>query len=294
MCDLRTVKEIGGDALEQFINLADQVFLFDRSRTGTLRERLPGLFRSENEHNLFALCRNGEVVGTAAVKEFSGRAHHNKYSAAMVGLVAIREDCRGQGLGAELITQVSEELARRSLDFCVLWTRASAFYRRAGWFSHDTGVLGYFRNPTPIFPCIGFSPLDMAAELEQIRNEWLPDINQRRAHDYAAIPSSVERVICVRPRRKGSAYALAGVQNDMAFIYEFAGDPTHYAEIWGQISSGFRVTRVNERFGANIYQWFVSNTSVTWEAQELAMWLLSNTDSHLDVKSVYVPYFDRI
>ena len=297
MVEVRTIEESGETCLQGFVDLVDQVFVRDRSRSGSMLNRYPGLFPAENWRNLFTAWYDGQLIGTAAAKEISGAINGCAVHGAMVGLVAVRPEFRGRGFVAKLITTVSHVLASRSLDFSVLWTTAPGFYASTGWFPSDLGVFGQLKNANwSECPLATPSLSESLKEIERVRKIWQPMHFSRNELDYSAVPASVDRVTCLRAFNDDGdeAYAIVGIKENIGSVYEIVGSRQCYQELWDEIVSRFSVVYVNDWEGSPSFEWMCRNTQLVWNRQSLAMWMISKQPSETTTMSMHIPYFDRI
>jgi GNAT superfamily N-acetyltransferase len=294
MLEIKTVEECGSALLDEFIELVDTVFIREKTRAGTLRYRYPNLFRAENFRNLFTAWLNDELLGTVAVREFSGTANGEFFRGAMVGLVGVRKEFRRQGVGKILIARVTEYL-QREFDFSVLWTTAPHFYGSAGWLPEDNGILGHCHIPSKSRITLpAMLAKDAGEVIEKTRLQWQPICISRGPLDYAVMPMSVDEVVCVKTAgdASSSAYSIIGVKGDTGFVYEIVGNPELLPELWADVSSRFSEIFVNDCHGSASHTWLLQNTSTVWRKQNLAAWLTGNNG--VDFRPVNVPFFDRI
>jgi len=297
MVEVRTVEECGGTCLQGFVDLVDHVFIRDRSRSGSMLNRYPGLFRAENWRNLFTAWGDGQLIGTAAVKEIAGAINGRAVHGSMVGLVAVRSEFRSRGFGAALIERVSHILASRSLDFSVLWTTSPGFYASIGWSPWDRGVFGQLNNSHWSGNSLAALKLsEWLQEIERVRRIWQPMHFSRTELDYSAVPASVDEVTCVSAFSNDGcdAYAIVGLKGNTGSVYEIVGSPRCYQELWDKLVARFSVVYVNDWEGSPSYEWMCRNTQLVWNRQSLAMWMTSEQPCETTIRSMHIPYFDRI
>lgn len=297
MVEIRTIEECGGAYLQGFVDLVDHVFIRDRCRSGSMLRRYPSLFRVENWRNLFTAWCDGQLIGTAGVKELDGVIDDCAVRGAMVGLVAVRSTFRRQGFGATLIARVSDVLASRGLDFSVLWTTTPGFYSSIGWSARDNGVFAQLSNSHWSGHSFADSKLsESVQEIERVRRIWQPVHFSRTALDYSAVPPSVDAVTCLRAGSTygDGAYAIVGIKGSAGSVYEIVGSPQSYQELWDKLIARFSVVYINDCEGSASFKWMCQNTELVWNRQSLAMWMTSDRPCETNTRFMHIPYFDRI
>jgi predicted N-acetyltransferase YhbS len=297
MAELMTLKERGRDHIADYLRLVDCAFIAEKSRFGSLSQRYPRLFQPDNLQNLYGAWLNNELIATTVVKEVTARAGEHTVRMAFVGLVSVRIDKRGSGIGSQIIAGVTRNLMQRNFDTAVLWTTSSAFYQRFTWVPCDTGVFGRIaglrRSDSPLPP---LKPYDCVQQIEGIRNCWLQTMIERQNDDYLTVPTSADSVACFLAGEGStkSAYALVGIQNHTGFVYEIAGCPSKFDLLWTSLCRSFDTLFLNDRIGSTSLNWLKMNTHVVWTAQSLAMCLNLPQGAGLRSKFEYVPFYDRI
>lgn len=283
-------------SLAEFVSLVDTVFLLGKSRCGSLVSRFPGVFLPENLSNLYAAVLDRGVVGTLATKDVVVRQGQIRTIVRMVGLVAVKNEHRGRGIGRRLLRAAMDDL-RRKERLSVLWTTLPAFYAAEGWVSSDDGVVGEwqrsgvcndFSNALPAIECVD--------TMEAIRQTWLTDLTTREVIDYRKVPPAVDSVWCVVAGnlREPQAYALVGERGNTGIIYELIGDQRHFEELWSRVCRRFSAVFVNDCAGSASYQWCLQHCDMTWRRQELGMWFRVGGEIGDRRQLPYVPFFDRI
>lgn len=297
MVEVMTLEERGLKNLSDFMCLVDAAFIAEKCRTGSLSRRYPGLFQSDNRRNLYGAWLDDHLVATTAVREVTAANDVNPLKIAMVGFVSVTITQRGSGIGSRIIEVVSRDLIKRNVDLAVLWTTSPAFYQRFDWIPCDHGALGIFHsNHKSNFPLIHRKPSEVVKEIECIREYWQVYRLRRTPVDYLTVPASVDGVICTMTGNDPSvdAYAIVGVKDKTAFIYELVGNPSRFRSLWNNIAGRFTTVFVNECNGSQSMEWLEKNTALTWTSQTLAMWLATDAWRKLKKEPIYVPFFDRI
>jgi len=297
MLTIDTVQNHDGRSLASFIDLADEVFLREKKRSGSVLIRYPNLFQPENFRNLYTVWCGDELAGVTAIREFECSIRDTTLRGAMVGLVAVRKQYRGQGIGCQMMERVTTIIRQRAINFAVLWATSPAFYAAHGWVPHDIGLYGDLAHPSPksnssLVPSP--SAVWYSVEARRLNNEGLSI--RRTFLDYCVTPSGVEKVLCFRSQNdvnKG-AYAIVGVRGETGVLYEMIGDTAYFAEIWEAVSSQFSSISVNDHSGSISHKWLKSYTALQWHPQTLSLWLRCNNEVNYDISSLHIPYFDRI
>lgn len=141
-----------------FAALVWEVFFQERGRGLSLVQHFPWLGRDPQAH--YACLRDGQQLVAGLVARRIGTT-----STAAIGLVCVRADRRGQGLGRLLLDQSIEALDALGFTALTLWTGKPDVYRRQGFEVDDTSVLHTIqtcpaRSTTPIERMTWPSPRD--------------------------------------------------------------------------------------------------------------------------------------
>lgn len=285
-----------GELLPHYAELIDAVFLADKSRGGSMIARFPSVFRERNWGGLYVALLGDCVVGTVATRDLIVHRIGGSLQVKMVGLVGVRREYRGQGVGGLLLRSITECFRQRS-DVCVLWTTIPTFYAAEGWISFDEGVVGTWRRSGPCGTVLQAErPWDWFSSIEGIRREYLAELTVRSALDYRTVPPAVDDVWCLMAGdgRTLQAYALVGERGDTGIVYELVGGQRHFGELWERVQQRFSCVFVNDSRGSSSHQWFVENTELEWRSQDLGMWLGGDVGQLSRCPPPHVPFFDRI
>lgn len=118
----------------RFAALVWDVFFQERGRGLSLAQHFPWLGKDADA--LYASLTEGhELVAGLVAKRIAGT------TVAMVGLVCVRADRRGQGLGRQLLDQSLHALDERGFTAQTLWTGKPDVYRAQHFEVDDDGLL---------------------------------------------------------------------------------------------------------------------------------------------------------
>ncbi|MBI5658777.1 MAG: GNAT family N-acetyltransferase [Nitrosomonadales bacterium] len=299
-----TIRAATSGDLEKLIPLLDEEFIFGKGRRVSLAQRFPAVYCRENLDNIFVAEENGAVVSALVAKRFNWLENGEPFRGIMFGAVYTHPLRRKEGQASRLLAWAAEKSGRDGTDFAVLWAAKSAFYARLGWVAGDCGVLGEAASHAiAVEPSnedeVEVMPANLAnlRPIEFIRQRWLDPLILRNAGNYRQLPPPAETVALLRcgenPDRAG--YALAGYCGGTTIVYEMNGHPDSFRALWHKICGQPERIIINDQPGSASYRWLAGNTSVTWQAKPLAMWLpLSAKADMARISGWYLPYFDRI
>lgn len=288
------------DELERLVALLDNEFIFGKGRAISLRLRFPTVFCPNNLQNII-VCKDGdEIVSALAMRQFDWREGGEYFRGAMIGMVYTHPARRGNGLASRLLKAAASRLHEGGVDFGVLWSRRQSFYSRLGWVADDFGVLGEVELKDIIAGSPGNVTLPAleagSSLLEEIRRSRLNMITLRRTEDYRQLPLPAESVDVLWCENRGRvAYALFGSSGETGFLYELVGEVSFFPALWQKGCCGRKRIFINDRINSYSCSWLADHTAVSWENQNLAMWLpLSKRVGMSRMAQWYIPYFDRI
>lgn len=301
------IRACRAEELAPLISLLDAEFIFAKERSISLLQRFPGVFSVANLGNLL-VCKEGErVVSALAIRKFKWHEGADHYDGAMIGTVYTHPARRGQGHASHLLAMAAERLRDQGVDFCVLWAGQASFYKRLGWASADSSVLGTATlsacaapaDPTePANDAITRMPLEEmpSAQLEALRTRSQTPWIQRPPGDFRNVPIPAECAeIAWRNPPGASAYALFGRCGETTFLYELAGDAACFSSLWQSVCRGARRVVINDRLNSPSHRWLATHTSIAWQEQALTLWLpLSGRIDVARLAQWHIPYFDRI
>lgn len=275
---------------DEALALLDQEFIFSRGRTLSLSLRFASVL-SQPDARFLATRNNGNLESILLLRPFDWITPSGNCRAAMIGLVWTHPEARGHGHGGALLAEAARAMRRDNIDFAVLWTRRAEFYRRAGWIPADCGVLGH---------CRGEGSTTRAPS--EARALWPAIHSLREAHGGQRVRRTLANYTMLSPPAtehdaalEGGAYALIGRLGTTAYLYEIGGQPNGLPVLWHGLRQRYRELFINVRRGTEHQQWLSAQPEITWQDQNLAMWLaLSGNADAKHFSSWYVPFLDRI
>jgi GNAT superfamily N-acetyltransferase len=117
----------------------------------------------------------------------------------------------------------------------------------------------------------------------------------RDAAAWRALPLPAPSCAVVSVTGPTPGYALVGEDDTTRYVYEVAGAPQSFPELWQRLQRGASRVWVNERLASDFQRWLVANTAVTWRPQTLAHWqLFSPRAQRAAWREWHIPWFDRI
>lgn len=169
----------------RFAALAWDVFFAERSRGLNLGRHFPWLGREDGLHYGY-LTDGGELVAGLCTRRIPAAG----LKAAAIGLVCVRADRRGEGLGRQLLDKSLGALDARGFDALTLWTGKPEVYRNQGFEIDDPSLLLHIDDWQP-------SPQIMAATTGWPDSRGLPPyaLGGQRLHSEAA-----EALVLTDPR----------------------------------------------------------------------------------------------
>lgn len=275
---------------DEALTLLDEEFIFSRGRTVSLSVRFASALSAPDARFLIARQQD-RVESILFLRPFQWITPALTYRAAMIGLVWTHPEARGRGLGSAMLAEAGICMRREDIDFAVLWARRENFYRRAGWISADCGTLGRTRlagtgtivsgEASALWP--GIHALRESAKEERVARQLT---NYR-----ALLPPATHHDAVL----EGNAYALIGRAGTIAYVHEIGGDLGGMPALWHAMQSRYGEAFINVRRGSPAHLWFGAQPSITWQDQNLAMWLpLSARVDPVQFRDWYIPFLDRI
>lgn len=271
----------------------DATFITTRGRHGSLAARYPSALGATHLDQLHVGKLHGDILTCCAVRPFDWLVAEEHFRGAMVGMVYTQPAARGRGHAGALLSALVAQLAQQGYDFAVLWSGLEGFYQRLGWIPNDQGVLGSLApattRPSPPTPHPGWPVLE-AIQQACSTQRVLRDAAAWRALPLPAPSSAVVSVTGPTP-----GYALVGQDDTTRYVYEVAGAPQSFPELWQRLQRGASRVWVNERLASDFQRWLVANTAVTWRPQTLAHWqIFSPRAQRAAWREWHIPWFDRI
>lgn len=295
------IRECKPNELPTVIERLDQEFVFSKQRSVSLSKRFPNTLSFGNIKQIRVAVSDGVIRGALAIRMFEWVVKRQVCQGAMVGMVWVDSQHRGEGIGSRLLSSARQFLHESDVDFGVLWTGAPAFYERAGWFLSDRGLFGEVANrPTlPRIATVSCQPVVSAdaALLERARASALPMRVVRNALDYYTVPMPAVDVLCLCAAGNDPAdgFALVGEQDGFGYLYEMIAPSSLWSILWSAAAGRF------DRFFANGHshdpfaQWLAENRLVEWQPQHKTMWLRVSDRVHEGaMSSWHIPYYDWI
>ena len=279
--------------LPALIAALDDEFVHARGRSGSLAVRFPELLVDENLDNIHVRRQGGQVVACCVVRQGSWATGHERWRAAMIGLVHTAPAARGKGHAAAILEATVDACAADGSDFVVLWSGLDRFYERLGWDAHDRGVFGSVQL-VPAAPRT-LPALD-SERFESLRARSGVTGIERGPLNYRHVPLPVKTVGTVFARAgKAEGGALVGACGPERYVYEVVGDEDALPALWREITRGTTAVHVNEAIGSPFHRWLVRHVPIEFSGQHLAYWrMLSPRARRSAWRNWHIPYFDRI
>jgi GNAT superfamily N-acetyltransferase len=131
--------------------------------------------------------------------------------------------------------------------------------------------------------------------LEAIQQTYATQRVLRDAAAWRALPLPAPSCAVVSVPGPTPGYALVGEDDTTRYVYEVAGAPQSFPELWQRLQRGASRVWVNERLASDFQRWLVVNTALTWRPQTLAHWqLFSPRAQRAAWREWHIPWFDRI
>ena len=131
--------------------------------------------------------------------------------------------------------------------------------------------------------------------LEAIQQNYATQRVLRDAAAWRALPLPAPSCAVVSVSGPTPGYALVGEDDTTRYVYEVAGAPQSFPELWQRLQRGASRVWVNERLASDFQRWLVANTAVSWRPQTLAHWqLFSARAQRAAWREWHIPWFDRI
>lgn len=286
--------------LDKLVSLLDAEFIFAKGRQISLARRYPSVYCPENAKNIFLVEEEGLILSALAAKIFDWKADGRDWHGVMIGAVYTQAKRRGEGLASQLLAMASEKFRQDKLEFAVLWTGQPGFYTRLGWIASDCGVLGKIDNDSramPHRPAVGKIPLESLDinRIEAIRRHWCSVYIPRQSENYSQlpVPADTMNLLIWGEGIETAGYAIVGGSGETGILYEMAGHPDSFPQLWQSVCQAYRHILVNDCPGSASQLWLSRIGGLSWQAKPLALWLPLNIGM-ADLPHNYIPYFDRI
>ncbi len=131
--------------------------------------------------------------------------------------------------------------------------------------------------------------------LEAIQQNYATQRVLRDAAAWRALPLPAPSCAVVSVSGPTPGSALVGEDDTTRYVYEVAGAPQSFPELWQRLQRGASRVWVNERLASDFQRWLVANTAVSWRPQTLAHWqLFSARAQRAAWREWHIPWFDRI
>lgn len=285
----------------QVLTAIDAAFVYGKGREVSLARRFPSVFGAPAGHAVRILRAGTDLLACLALREFTWQTTESLWRGVMIGAVCTLPAQRGHGHGLRLLEAVIQEVAASGSDFVVLFTSLEGYYERLGFVATDSGCFGT-AAPLERLSCerpVRTVPLDaVPAAIGALHAQGLAAWLTRSAADWRSLPLPVTQValhVCDDATGAPVAYALAGLRDTSAFLYELAGAADCYEPLWQRLSRHAAEVFVNDRVGSASRAWLDATRRTVWTAQRQARWLpCSERARHAPWASWHVPFFDRI
>ena len=284
----------------------DATFITTRGRRGSLAARYPSALGATHLDQLHVGKLHGDILTCCAVRPFDWLVAGEHFRGAMVGMVYTQPAARGRGHAGALLSTLVAQLAQQGYDFAVLWSGLEGFYQRLGWIPNDPGVLGSSAPATTLpAPATEDTHWPAATEaatedthwpaLEAIQQTYATQRVLRDAAAWRALPLPAPSGAVVSVPGPTPGYALVGEDDTTRYVYEVAGAPQSFPELWQRLQRGASRVWVNERLASDFQRWLLANTALTWRPQTLAHWqIFSPRSQRAAWREWHIPWFDRI
>ena len=147
MFSISTLDTLVPSTFESLVQLVDAIFLQTRGKHGSMLARYPQLFERGNWCNIYCAMDTGCLVGSVVTRPFLYLLRGKICSAFMIGLVCVKPELQGKGIGRELVSFVTNRLIESECN-AFLWTTIPEYYSTHGWQSNDIGVFGTLKSLT--------------------------------------------------------------------------------------------------------------------------------------------------
>lgn len=277
------------DELETVLKHINQEFIYSRGRTIEVQHRFPDILNKRE--NILVRRVNGEVIAALALKRFIWETPKEEYSAAMIGLVWTIPSMRTKGHAKAILDSARLQLQQEQRDFAVLWTTQPQVYSGQGWVEADCGRYGVLSGHAGNY---SDNPINQGSidRIQEIRNAFAPMRVYRNIAVGFPLPLPATHL---RLLIESDAYAIIGLAQDDAYVFDILGAPHSLQHLWNRISgSGIHIhMNVPDDSPANHWVNQVLHTDLPFKP--LAMWLpLSKCARNLNYASIYIPILDRL
>jgi predicted N-acetyltransferase YhbS len=295
------IRECKPSELTTVIERLDQEFVFSKQRSVSLSKRFPNTLSVAKIKQIRVAVSDGVICGALSIRMFEWVIKRQVWHGAMVGMVWVESQHRGEGIGSKLLSSARQFLHESDVDFGILWTGAPTFYERAGWFLSDLGLFGEVAkcSTSPRIATVSCQRVVSAdaAWLERLRGNSLPMRVVRNALDYWTVPIPAVDVFCFSATSDNAAegFALVGEQDGIGYLYEMIAPPSLWRIIWSAVAERFDRLFANGQSDDPFAQWLAENRLVEWQPQHKAMWLrVSGRVDNRAISSWHIPYYDWI
>jgi GNAT superfamily N-acetyltransferase len=203
-------------ASPEFLDLIWSTFFLEKRRGRSVSEHVPWLSNPRSVDAWIAtVCDDqSHPVAGLVVKRQSGLA-----DTALIGLVCVRTDLRGQGLSQTLLSGAIREAEVHGMTCLTLWTGKPTVYRKHGFDTRDQALFGVVRNLETV-------PVSNAAPTA--RMVW-PDEEERHTKNRGlpAFAAQAYRLTDGLDR----AGAIVVVDANGPIVAEWVGDDVHVARL---------------------------------------------------------------
>ncbi|MBK7864641.1 MAG: GNAT family N-acetyltransferase [Archangiaceae bacterium] len=287
-----TASEVGPATSRELPGLLrawDEAFVLSKGRTLGFAQRLPGVFDAPVLENIVVARHDEAVIGAAVMKRLEWVSGGARSAFAAIGLVWTHEAHRGKGVASRVLERLLQRAETSGCAAAVLWTTLSGFYERLGFVRDDQSVIGIVTRssaePSPDGVSVAVASGDTVARRERIRTAWCAERVERSAADWRTLPLPCGEMVELST---ADGYALVGVLNEKAYVYELYGPADQLRALWQSIRSRYGWVLVNDREGSASAA-VLRAAGVVFERQALTLW------KPLTVRErPHLPFLDRI
>ena len=203
----------------------------------------PQVYHPLGRSRAFGVLDGEHVLAHAAVREVTLASGRGQLAAWLVGSVATDPTHRRQGLATRLLRELLERADADGVAATLLWSRAEAFYARAGF--HRAGMQHAFTLIAPPDADLGGVRLALARDLPALHRLHCEKRLrvERTLGELALLLSAAPMQTVVREVRGViTAYACFGKGSDLALHWhEVAGDDTQVARLLLAATAGLEL-----------------------------------------------------
>jgi predicted N-acetyltransferase YhbS len=111
----------------------DKSFGYEAASTSSYAVDFAPLFEPGALERSRLVWKDGSIVSSATLYPVSAVTPSRRLELAIIGAVATRDDCRGQGLSTRVMRELEDQALALGRDGIVLWSDKQEFYQRFGF-----------------------------------------------------------------------------------------------------------------------------------------------------------------